>query len=138
MFSRYVCSLVRTLLQGTKNETCGSSVPFTGCISGGKGHLDQEGIRWTFGEIRQESRRATRTAPGSQGIGQQTGVMADDANRASGTGAGSRGCSNGRDAGEGAAGGSGSNSRCSKRQREQKEDQWMAGEDPGMHMACVL
>ena len=123
---------------GHKNETCGSSVPLTGCISGGKGHLDQEGIRWKFGEIRQESRRATRTAPGSQASGQQTGVMADDANHASGAGAGSRGCPIGRDVGDGAAAGSSSNPRRSKRQREQKEDQGMAGEDLDIYMACVL
>ena len=73
-----------------------------------------------------------------QAPGKETGVMADDANRASGTGAGSRGCPIRIDAGEGAAGGSGSNSRCSKRQREQEEDQEMAGEDPGMHMACMM
>ena len=61
-----------------------------------------------------------------------------DANHASGAGAGSRGCPIRTDAGDGAAGGSSSNPRCSKRKREQEEDQGMAGEDPGMHMTCMM
>ena len=73
---------------------------------------------------------------GQQAPEKETGVMAD-ANHASGAGAGSRGCPIRTDAGDGAAGGSSSNPRCSKRKREQEEDQGMAGEDPGINMACV-
>jgi hypothetical protein len=86
-------------------------VPLTGCISGGKGHLDKR-------------------------IGQQTGVMQDDANPDSGAGAGSRGGTVRNAIGNG-AGGSG-NPRRSKRQRKEEDDQGMAGEDPGMHMACMV
>jgi hypothetical protein len=64
--------------------------------------------------------------------------MADDLNHASGAGAGSHGgCPIGRDVGHGAAGSS-NNPRRSKRQREQEEDQGTAGEDPGMHMTCMM
>ena len=74
---------------------------------------------------------------GQQAPGREAGAMADDLNHACGAGAGSHGCPIGRDVGHGAAGSS-DNPRRSKRQREQEEDQGMAGEDPGMHMACMM
>ena len=65
--------------------------------------------------------------------------MADDADHASGAGAGSRGCPMRIDAGDGADSSSSSNNpRRSKRQREEEEDQGMAGEDPGMHMTRMM
>ena len=60
------------------------------------------------------------------------------ADHACGAGAGSHGeCPIGRDVGHGAAGSS-DNPRRSKRQREQEEDQGMAGEDLGMHVTCMM
>jgi len=60
------------------------------------------------------------------------------ADHACGAGAGSHGESPiGRDVGHGAAGSS-DNPRRSKRQREQEQDQGMAGEDLGMHMTCMM
>ena len=62
--------------------------------------------------------------------------MQSDANPASGAGVGSRGGTVRNAIGNG-AGGSG-NPRRSKRQRKEEDDQGMAGEDPGMHMTCMM
>jgi hypothetical protein len=67
------CGIKRSRLrraQGTKNESCGSCVPLTGCISGGKGHLDQKrkgsaGSLGRSGKKAEEPRARHRAAKGS-------------------------------------------------------------------------
>ena len=98
--------------------------PSPGAFLAGRGiWIEKKGIRWTFGETK-------------QGIGQQAGVMQSDANPDSGAGVGSRGGTVRNAIGNG-AGGSG-NPRRSKRQRKEEDDQGTAGEDSGMHMACMV
>ena len=110
--------------------------PSPGAFLAGRGiWIEKKGIRWTFGEIKQVQQKGHTKGTGQQAPRRKIGAMAD---HACGAGAGSHGeCPIGRDVGHGAAGSS-DNPRRSKRQREQEEDQGMAGEDPGMDMACVL
>ena len=135
-FSRYVCSLVRTLFvllvwaetgTGQKwiiNRENGSNVsPSPGAFLAGRGI-------WT-----ESAAKGHTKGTGQQAPRRKIGAMAD---HACGAGAESHGgCPIGRDVGHGAAGSS-DNPRRSKRQREQEEDQGMAGEDPGMHMTCMM
>ena len=110
--------------------------PSPGAFSGGKGHLDKKGRDPldVWGDQASAAKGRTK-GTGQQAPRRKIGAMAD---HACGAGAGSHGeCPIGRDVGHGAAGSS-DNPRRSKRQREKEEDQGMAGEDPGMHMTCMM
>ena len=90
-----------------------------------EGHLDKKGRDPldVWGDQASAAKGRTK-GTGQQAPRRKIGAMAD---HACGAGAGSHGeCPIGTDVGHGAAG--------SKRQREQEEDQGMAGEDLGMHM----
>ena len=84
-FSRYVCSLVRTLFvllvwaeTGTgqkwiiNRENGGNVSPSLGAFLAERGiWTKKEGIRWTFGEIKQVQQRAAQKVQGSKRPGRR-------------------------------------------------------------------